>query len=269
MSKGEQPGLGEAAGSHAGQRVMVTAGARGIGRAIALAFRDAGARVEVCDLETEALEAFAAEAPGVGTTSADVSDEAAVERFFDQALGRLGGLDVLVNNAGIAGPTAPVEEVAFADWRSTLAVNLDGCFLCSRKAAPILKEAGQGAIINLSSTAGLFGYPLRTPYASAKWAVIGFTKSLAAELGPHGVRVNAICPGPVEGDRMVRVIAAQAAARGGEAATIRQQYEESVSMRRFVTVEDIAATALFLCSEAGAAISGQALPVDGHTESLT
>ena len=269
MTTGEAPRLAEAAGSLAGKRVMVTAGARGIGRAIALAFHDAGARVEVCDVEAEALEAFAAEAPGVGTTCADVSDEAAVEGFFDEALGRLGGLDVLVNNAGITGPTAPVEEVAFADWQATVAVNLDGCFLCSRKAAPILKEAGQGAIINLSSTAGLFGYPLRTPYASAKWAVIGFTKSLAAELGPHGVRVNAICPGPVEGERMVRVIAAQSAARGIEEAEIRRDYEESVSLRRFVTVEDIAATALFLCSDAGAAISGQAIPVDGHTESLT
>ncbi len=253
----------------AGKRVMVTAGAQGIGRAIALAFLEAGARVEICDVEPEALAAFAAEAPAAGATLADVSDEAQVEAFFAAALGRLGGLDVLVNNAGIAGPTAPVEAIALADWRATLAVNLDGAFLCARKAAPILKAQGQGAIVNLSSTAGLFGYPLRTPYASAKWAVIGLTKSLASELGPHGVRVNAICPGPVEGERMVRVIAAQAAARGIPEAEIREQYESSVSMRRFVTHEEIAASALFLCSEAGAAISGQALPVDGHTESLT
>ena len=253
----------------AGKRAIVTAGARGIGRAIALAFLEAGARVEICDVEPEALEAFAAEAPGAGTTLADVADEPAVAAFFDVALDRLGGLDLLVNNAGIAGPTAPVEEIDFADWRATLGVNLDGTFLCSRKAAPILKAQGQGAIVNLASTAGLFGYPLRTPYASAKWAVIGLTKSLAAELGPHGVRVNAICPGPVEGDRMVRVIAAQAAARGMEEAAIRKQYEAAVSMRRFVTVEEIASAALFLCSEAGAAISGQALAVDGHTESLT
>ena len=269
MTLGAVPRLGEAAGSLSGKRVIVTAAARGIGRAIALAFLDAGARVEICDVEAEALEAFAAEAPEAGTTHADVTDESAVRSFFDGALSRLDGLDILVNNAGIGGPTAPLDEIDYNAWRQTMAVNLDGNFLCSRLAVPLLKAAGGGAIVNLASTAGLFGYPLRTPYASAKWAVIGLTKSLAMELGPHGIRVNAVCPGPVEGDRMLRVIAAQSAATGESEADIRRRYEEATSMRRFVTVEDIAATVLFLCSDAGAPISGQALPVDGHTESLT
>ena len=268
MIENETPNLAMAAVSLAGKKVIVTAGARGIGRAIALAFLDAGAQVEVCDVDAAALEAFAAEAPGAGTSEADVAVEASVEAFFDGAVERLGGLDVLVNNAGIAGPTAPIEEIKATEWHATLGVNLDACFLCCRKAAPIFKAQGQGAIVNLSSTAGLMGFPLRTPYASAKWAIIGLTKSLAMELGPHGIRVNAICPGPVEGDRINRVIAAQAEALGKPEAEIRAKFESSVSLRSFVTGEDIAAMALFICSDAGVHISGQALAVDGHTESL-
>ncbi len=253
--------------SLAEKRVVVTAAATGIGHAIARGFLDAGARVHICDVDSEALAAF--QAPGLGGTVADVADEAAVDRLFDDALDRLGGLDVLVNNAGIAGPTGEVETLDPEEWRRTIAVNLDGQFYCLRRAVPLLKQAGGGSIVNLSSTAGLFGFPLRAPYAASKWAVVGLTKTLAMELGPFGIRVNAICPGPVEGERIDRVIAAHAEAMGESIAEARKSMTRRISMHTFVTAEDIAKMVLFICSDAGAKVSGQALAVDGHTESLS
>lgn len=252
-----------------GKRALVTAGAAGIGRAIVDSFVTAGARVHICDVDEARLEAAQTALPGIGTTRADVADADAVDRLFDDVIDRLGGLDILVNNAGIAGPTAPCEDITPEDWRRTIAVDLDGTFHCVRRAIPLLKRAGGGAIVNISSTAGLFGFPNRSPYAAAKWGVIGLTKTLAMELGPFGIRVNAICPGSVDGPRMDRVIAADAAARGLDPAAVRKAYVAQVSMRTFVDVADIANMALFVCSDAGARISGQALAVDGHTETLT
>jgi NAD(P)-dependent dehydrogenase (short-subunit alcohol dehydrogenase family) len=253
----------------ADKRVLITAGGAGIGRAIAGAFCQAGARVHVCDIDAEALADARVEWPDLGTTLTDVADPGQVDRLFDDALGRLGGLDFMINNAGIAGPTAAVEDCDIEGWRRTLAVNLDATFYCARRAIPALKAAGGGAIINMSSSAGLFGYALRSPYVAAKWAIIGFTKTLAMELGPHGIRANAICPGPVTGPRMDRVIAAQSKARGVPEQEIRDSYTRNVSLRTFIAPEDIANAAIYLCSPAGARISGQAFPVDGHTESLS
>ncbi len=250
------------------KRVVVTAGAAGIGRAIAHAFRAAGARVHVCDTDEVRLADLAEEDPDIGRSVADVADPAQVARLFDDALAGLGGIDVLVNNAGIAGPTGPIEDCDPEDWRQTLAVNLDGAFHCLRRAIPVLKRARGGAVVNISSTAGLFGYPLRAPYAAAKWGLIGLTKTLAMELGPWGIRVNAICPGSVEGPRMDRVIAAEAAVRGTSAEGVREDYLRQNSLHRFISAGEIAQMALFLCSEAGANISGQALSVDGNTETL-
>ncbi len=252
-----------------GQRAVVTAGAGGIGRAIVETFMAAGARVHICDSDEARLSAAKDSLPGLGGTLADVADADAVDRLFDAARDSLGGLDILVNNAGIAGPTAPAEEIAPEDWRRTIAVDLDGAFHCARRAIPLLKGAGGGSIVNISSTAGLFGFPNRSPYAAAKWGLIGLTKTLAMELGPYGIRVNAICPGSVAGPRMDRVIAADAAARGLDPADVRAAYVAQASMRTFVDMRDIAGMALFVCSAAGAKISGQALAVDGHTESLT
>ena len=249
------------------QRVLVTAGGAGIGLAIAQAFAEAGDRVHVCDVDQSRLEALL-ESSGIGTTTADVSDPSQVAVLFEAIRGELGGLDVLVNNAGTAGPTGPVEALSFEEWRRTLAVNLDSQFLCAHHAVPMLKDAGGGSIVNISSTAGLHGYPLRAPYAAAKWGVIGLTKTLAMELGPHGIRVNAICPGGVDGDRMDRVIAAQASVRRVAQELVREGLLRQTSMRTFVDAQDVAALALFLCSEAGAKISGQAIAVDGHTEGL-
>ena len=190
------------------------------------------------------------------------------ERLFEAVQAQLGGLDVLVNNAGIAGPTKAVEDIDLAEWRQTLEVNLTGQFLCARRAVPLLKAAGGGLIVNLSSAAGIFGFPLRTPYAASKWGVIGFTKSLAMELGPDKIRANAICPGVVEGDRIERVIAAKSEALGISHEEMRERLLSNVSLRSSVTPDDIAAMILFLASEAGARISGQALSVDGGVEVL-
>ena len=253
----------------AGKRVLVTAGGAGIGQAIAAAFLAADARLWICDIDAEALAATRDEHPELRRSRTDVGDASAVDAMFAAIEQAFGGLDILVNNAGIAGPTGPIETLDPGEWRRCVAVNLDGAFLCARRAVPLLKAAGGGAIVNISSTAGLMGYPLRTPYAAAKWALIGLTRSLAIELGPSAIRVNAICPGSVEGARMARVIAAEAAARGVSAEEVWQGYVRTTSMRSFVRPEDIAAMALFLCSDLGASISGQAIAVDGNTETLS
>ena len=251
-----------------GRRVMVTAGATGIGRTIAMAFANDGARVHVCDLDAAALAAFARECPDARVTRADVASVAEVDAYFDAAQAWLGGLDVLVNNAGIAGPTGGVEDITPEDWDRTLAININGQFYCARRAVPLLKAAGGGSIVNLSSTAGIMGFPMRTPYAASKWAVVGLTKSLSMELGEHGIRVNAICPGAVAGPRIDRVIAADAEARGLPLQTVRQSYLNQNSLRDFIRPESIARMVLFLCSPAGNQITGQAISVDGDTHSL-
>lgn len=250
-----------------GLKVLVTAGAAGIGRAIAEAFADRGDQVHVCDVSEDALDALAAEHPGIGTSPADVADPDQVDWLFDAVKASLGGLDVLVNNAGIAGPTGPVDTLSVADWDRTMAVNINGQFYCARRAVPWLRQS-KGAIINLSSVAGRLAYPLRTPYAASKWAVVGFTKSLAAELGPEGVRVNAILPGVVDGERIRRVIADRAAAAGVSHEQMEQRYLSQVSLRRMIQPQEIASMATFLCSPAGASISGQALSVCGNVEVL-
>ncbi len=251
------------------QRVLITAGANGIGACLARAFSGAGYRVHICDSDRLALEQMLGANERIITgTLADVSDTHDVERVFDDVRSRLEGLDVLINNAGIEGPIGPVEEISPEAWRRTLAVNLDGQFLCARSAVPLLKSAGGGSIINLSSTAGLGGCPNRAAYVASKWAVIGLTKTLAMELGTSNIRVNAICPGSVEGERIRRVIAADAAIRGVSEDEVRENYVAANSMRTLIQPEEIAHLALFLCDRRGHHITGQALSVDGHTETL-
>ena len=250
-----------------GKRVAITAVASGLGEAIANGFLEAGAHVCGCDVDSRHLARFSEAHPGCRVVRADVSDPAQVEQFLSEVEADLGGLDILVNNAGIAGPVAPVEEVPTQEWCRTLEVNLNGQFYCARAAVPLLKAAGGGSIVNMASTAGLFGFPLRSAYVASKWAVIGLTKTLAIELGPLGVRANAICPGSVEGDRIERVIAAEAQESGASEKAVRDRYLEQSSLRAFVTPGDVVALVLFVCSDLGARISGQALTVDGHTES--
>jgi NAD(P)-dependent dehydrogenase (short-subunit alcohol dehydrogenase family) len=251
-----------------GQRVVITAAVAGIGRATLETFVAAGARVFVCDVDEAGLSDLRGALPEVGTIVADVSDPGAVDTLFDAALGQLGGLDILINNAGIAGPTAPIEAIEPADWARTLEVNLTGQYLCARRAVPEIRAAGGGSIVNLSSAAGRFGFPLRTPYAASKWAAIGLTKSLAIELGPDQIRVNAICPGSVEGDRIDRVIAAKAQALGITFEAMHAQLLEKASMKRMVSAQDVANLILCLCSDAGRLVSGQAIGVDGNVEYL-
>ena len=246
----------------------MTGGASGIGWAIALMLQEQGARVHLCDASSGLLAQALRQRAEMSGSAADVADPQHVDRLFDDVRQSLGGLDVLVNNAGIAGPTAAVEEIDPDDWSRTMAVNITGQFLCARRAVPLLKAAGGGSIINMSSSAGRLGYPLRTPYAASKWAVIGFTKSLAMELGPHAIRVNALLPGLVEGERIRRVIAARADARGVPYEVMERRYLGQVSLRRMVTPADVAAMVLFLCSPAGCNISGQSLGVCGNVESL-
>ena len=254
--------------SLADKRVMITAAASGVGRGIAQAFLDVGARVHICDISAERLRAFQTEAPHLGCTVTDVSDPMAVERFFADARDHLGGLDVMVNNAGIAGPTGSLEDISPEQWHQTMDVNVNGQFYCLRYAIPLLKQSKGGSIVNVSSTAGLTGYPLRTAYAASKWAVIGLSKSLAMELGPFAVRVNAICPGSVDGDRMARVISAEAKVRGMSTEAVRQTYLKQNSLGTFIDPVDVAKMVLFICSDAGAKITGQSLCVDGGTETL-
>ena len=251
-----------------GTRVLVTAGASGIGLAIAREFVREGAQVHVCDVDASALATLSASDPAVSHSYCDVSDEPSVARLFDEMSARQGGLDVLVNNAGIAGPTARCEDVTLADWERTLAVNLTGQFLCARLAIPHLRASGNASICNLSSAAGRFGFPLRTPYAASKWAVIGFTKSLSIELGSDSIRVNAICPGSVAGPRIDSVFASKAAARGVRNEVVRDEALSKTSLHRLIAPEDIARTIVFLASPAGANISGQAIGVDADVQSL-
>jgi NAD(P)-dependent dehydrogenase (short-subunit alcohol dehydrogenase family) len=251
-----------------GQRVIVTAGAAGIGRAIAAHFMAQGAKVFICDIDRAALDEFRAAHPKAGTTIANVADAQQVDQLFAEATKFLGGLDVLVNNAGIAGPTGPVEALSQEDWRRTLAINLEGQFLCTRRAVPLLRQADGGTIINLSSAAGRFGFARRTPYAASKWGVVGFTKSLAVELGPDNIRVNAILPGAVDGPRIQRVIAAKAESLGVPLKEMEARYVSQASLKRMVTADDIAAMAVFLAGPAGYNISGQALSVDADTQYL-
>ena len=249
--------------SAAGLRVLITAGAAGIGKAMASAFEDGGARVFVCDVDETALASMRQARPGIASCRTDVADAGSVDSMFDRAVEELGGLDVLINNAGIAGPTSRVEDISIEDWDRTVSVDLSSMFYCIRRAVPLLKQAGGGSIINLSSIAGRLAYPLRSPYAAAKWGVIGLTKSLAAELGPSNIRVNAILPGAVEGERVNRVVEARAAARGIPFEEAMNQFVAPVSLRRMVKAEDIANMALFIATAAGANISGQALSVCG------
>jgi NAD(P)-dependent dehydrogenase (short-subunit alcohol dehydrogenase family) len=251
-----------------GLRVLVTAGASGIGRAISDLLIARGARVHICDVSEDFLADYRAVYGNAGATNADVASDADVARLFDAIEASLGGLDALVNNAGVAGPTGGVEDIAPADWRRTIDICLTGQFLCAHHGVPMLKAAGGGAIINLSSAAGRFGYAFRTPYSAAKWGVIGLTQSLAKELGPANIRVNAILPGVVEGPRMTGVIAARAKQTNVTYEAMEKTYLDRVSLRRMVTAGDVAATVAYLLSPAGRNISGQSLGVDGNVEAL-
>ena len=244
------------------KRVLITAGASGIGRAMADAFVLAGARVWVTDVDAKALANLPEAIRG---DMVDVTDEAAMKALAEQIAGDWGGLDVICANAGIKGPTGRIEEIDLKEWRACLAVNLDGPFLTVKHFGPMLRQARQGVVIFTSSTAGMYGFPYRSPYAAAKWGVIGLMKTAAMELGPFGIRRNAILPGSVEGGRMDAVIAAEARAKGITETAVRTGYASGTALGQMSEAKDIAAVAVFLASDGARMISGQALPVDGFT----
>ena len=248
------------------QRVILTAGAAGIGLEIARSFVRAGAAVHLCDIDAHAIAGLAHSDPALTGAVVDVTDEAAFDLWLGQALSALGGCDVLINNAGIAGQAGPIEKLDLNAWKTCLAVNLDAQMLACRRVAPVMKAQNSGAIVNMSSTSGQYGVPFRAPYAAAKWGVIGLTKTLAAELGPFGIRCNAVCPGAVEGERMDRVLAAEAAARNVSPDQVYTDYASGTSLRRFAKAQEIADMCVFLASDAARFVSGQVIAVDGNTE---
>src|SRR5690242_11216524 len=246
------------------KRVLITAGASGIGREIARAFKAQGARVFGCDLDETALASAAKE--GILTARCDMAQRAQIERMVPAAVEALGGLDVLVNNAGIAGLTLPVDQMPPDDWDRVIAVNLTGMFDVTRLAIPHLKRSPAGVIVNLSSIAGRFGFANRSPYAATKWGVIGFTKTLAIELGEWGIRANAIAPGAVAGDRIERVFAGRAQISGMSMDEVRAAAMAEQSIKAMIDPKDIAQLAVFLASPAAKSISGQVIPIDNDRQ---
>lgn len=244
------------------KRVLITAGANGIGLVMAQAFADYGHRVWVTDVDQARIAVLP---PGIRGSLVDASQEPGMELLFAEIAADWGGLDVLCANAGIKGPTAAIEDMDLAAWHQCLAVNLDGAMLAAKHAARLMKPAKSGVMIFTSSTSGLYGTPFRAPYVAAKWGVIGLMKTVAMELGPHGIRANAICPGSVNGPRIDRVIEAEAQAKGMTADAVRRGYASGTAMKRLTDPEDVAAMALYLASDGAAMVSGQALAVDGMT----
>jgi NAD(P)-dependent dehydrogenase (short-subunit alcohol dehydrogenase family) len=251
-----------------GLRVLITAGAGGIGLKVAEAFAREGANVYVCDVDKEALAALRKSHPKIASSVCDVADRAQVAALFKAAVAKLGGLDCLINNAGIAGPTGAVHEINPEDWDRCLEVCITGQFNCTRLAVEHLRTSKNPSIINLSSAAGKFGFPNRSPYAAAKWGVIGFTKTIAMELGQYGIRANAILPGTVEGDRIRRVFEAKAQIAGKRMDEVKSAAMANASIKEMIQPEQLADMMLYLASPRGRTISGQAISIDSDLQAL-
>jgi NAD(P)-dependent dehydrogenase (short-subunit alcohol dehydrogenase family) len=249
-----------------GRRVVVTAAASGIGFAIAKTFAANGDRVHICDINEHALNEVTKGTPAITAMICDISDRSSIEAFVKGAADTLGGIDVLVNNAGISGPTAPVEEMDPDQWQAVLAVNLTGTFNVTRLAIPFLKKSETGVIIIMSSLGGRFGYPNRSPYAATKRGLIALTETLAIELGDAGIRVNAIAPGAVDGDRIRRVLQGRAEASGRSLDDVTADALSIQAIKRFVDPNDIAALSLFLASDNAKSITGQTISIDGGSK---
>jgi NAD(P)-dependent dehydrogenase (short-subunit alcohol dehydrogenase family) len=245
------------------QKVLITGAGNGIGREIVLAFARGGARVAGLDVDAGALQALGGDIASFVSAPCDLSEAAAIEASVPRAIAALGGLDVLVNNVGIAGPTATVENYDPREWDQVLRVNLGATFNVTRLAIPSLRKAGGGSIINMSSAAGRFGYPQRCAYSVSKWGIVGFTRTLSMELGEYGIRANAILPGPVAGPRMERVLAGRVASNGSSLAQERAGALRNQSLKYFTEASEVAALAVFLASDSARSISGQSFPIDG------
>jgi NAD(P)-dependent dehydrogenase (short-subunit alcohol dehydrogenase family) len=251
-----------------GSKMIVTAGASGIGLKITERFLEEGASVYVCDIDKEALDDAKQKYPLLNVGACDVADRDSVAQMFNEAMAVLGGLDCLVNNAGIAGPTGAFHEINPTDWDRCIEVCLTGQFNCARLAVEYLKQSSNASIINLSSAAGRFGFPNRAPYSAAKWGVVGFTKTLSMELGNFGIRCNAILPGPVDGPRIQAVIQEKANANGQTAEDFTKTWLSMASIKELIDPRQLADLVAFVASPLGSSISGQALNVDGDLQGL-
>ena len=253
------------------KKIIISAAANGIGWSIAQECMSNGAIVYITDKSNESLEKISKHKLHEKQLFLDkVNSEnfKEVENYFNKIKHKVDNIDALINNVGIAGPTGKLEDLNINDWKETLDININSHFYFTKLSIPLLKNNNGGSIINLSSTAGLFGFPLRSPYATSKWAIIGLTKTLAMELGENNIRVNAICPGSVAGDRMKKVIKAKAQSLGVKEENLQKDYESMVSLKSFVDKKDISNMAVFLLSEEAQKISGQVMTVDGNTERM-
>ena len=253
------------------KKIIISAAANGIGWSIAQECMLNGAVVYITDKNNESLEKISKHKLYEKQLFLDkVNSEnfKEVENYFNKIKNNVDNIDALINNVGIAGPTGRLEELNINDWKETIDINVNSHFYYTKFSIPLIKKNNGGSIINLSSTAGLFGFPLRSPYAASKWAVIGMTKSLAIELGEFNIRVNAICPGSVSGNRMKKVIEAKAKSLGVKEASIQKDYESMISLKTFVDKKDVSNMAVFLLSEEAKNISGQVMTVDGNTERM-
>lgn len=244
---------------------IVTGAGRGIGKEIALALAREGADLVLASRDKDALDRVAHEIRDLRRRAivvrTDVSDESQVAGMTDIATGEFKRIDILVNNAGLVGPTTPLAKLSREDWDNVIAVNLTGAFLCSRAVIPQMMAQGSGCIINIASIAGKLAYALRSPYAVSKWGMLGLSRTLAQELGPHNIRVNAICPGPTAGDRMQGVIAGRAKELGRPQEEVERTYLEGTALKRMVDPAHVAAAVVFLASKEGSSITGEAIDI--------
>lgn len=251
------------------RKVFISAGGSGIGRCIAEAFLKQGDEVFVCDINQQSLQQFKQDYPQLQIAYCDLGQMNAIQPMFETAMQALGGLDILVNNTGISGPTVAADELSFEDWTQVLNLNLNSTFMMTKLAIPYLKQSDSGVIINLSSIAGRMGYPFRLAYSTSKWGIIGFTKTLSMELGAFDIRVNAVLPGAVDGERVQRVLQARADAMNISLEEVTQNALANQSLKQFVNPKHIADLCVFLASDSASSISGQILPIDGDKQRLT
>ena len=253
------------------KKIIISAAANGIGWSIAQECMLNGAIVYISDKNNQSLDEISKHdlyEKQLFLDKVNAHDAQEVENYFNKIKNKVDSIDALINNVGIAGPTGKLEELNINDWKETIDINVNSHFYYTKFSIPLIKKNNGGSIINLSSTAGLFGFPLRSPYAASKWAVIGMTKSLAVELGEYNIRVNAICPGAVSGSRMKRVIEAKAKSLGVKEEIIQKDYESMVSLKTFVDKKDVSNMVVFLLSDRAKKISGQVMTVDGNTERM-
>jgi NAD(P)-dependent dehydrogenase (short-subunit alcohol dehydrogenase family) len=253
------------------KKIIISAGASGIGWATTKVCVAKGALIYLCDIDHKAINKVKKHPlynKQIFVSETDASDETQVIDFFNKIKKKFRNLDALINNVGIEGPTRPIEKLNSNEWENTLHVNVNSHFYFTKQAIPLLKKSKNASIINISSVAGIMGYPLRSPYAASKWAVVGVTKTLAMELGKYKIRVNAICPGTIKGDRMKRVIRDKAKFEKVSAKTIENDFISMASMKSWVNPEDIGNMCAHLISNEANKVSGQVIAVDGNCERM-